>query len=59
MNIPSSPKEEGEEGKETEKGAAEVQKKKAEREKVGYELDNLIGLLVQNDDNTASGLQFC
>ncbi|KAJ5187509.1 hypothetical protein N7449_010503 [Penicillium cf. viridicatum] len=37
--------EEEEEAKETEKGAAEVQKKKAEREKVGYELDNLSRVL--------------
>jgi hypothetical protein len=32
METDEAPKEEGEEGKETEKGAAEVQKKKAERE---------------------------
>ncbi|KAJ5509411.1 hypothetical protein N7527_011554 [Penicillium freii] len=36
---------EEEEAKEAEKGAAEVQKKKAEREKVGYELDNLSRVL--------------
>jgi len=36
---------EEEETKETEKAAAEVQKKKAEREKVGYELDNLSRVL--------------
>ncbi|KAJ5617782.1 hypothetical protein N7537_002896 [Penicillium hordei] len=36
---------EEEEAKETEKGVAEVQKKKAEREKVGYELDNLSRVL--------------
>ncbi|OQE38999.1 hypothetical protein PENCOP_c007G01276 [Penicillium coprophilum] len=36
---------EDEEAKETEKAAAEVQKKKAEREKVGYELDNLSRVL--------------
>ncbi|KAJ9491131.1 hypothetical protein VN97_g2107 [Penicillium thymicola] len=36
---------EEEEAKEAEKGAAEVLKKKAEREKVGYELDNLSRVL--------------
>lgn len=36
---------EEEEAKEAEKGAAEVLKKKAEREKVGYELDNLSRIL--------------
>ncbi|KAJ5610570.1 hypothetical protein N7510_007289 [Penicillium lagena] len=34
-----------EEGKEADKGAGEGQKKKAEREKVGYELDNLSRVL--------------
>ncbi|KAJ5996305.1 hypothetical protein N7499_007380 [Penicillium canescens] len=38
-------KAEGEEGTETEKAASEGQKKKAEREKVGYELDNLSRVL--------------
>ncbi|KAJ5096017.1 hypothetical protein NUU61_005373 [Penicillium alfredii] len=38
-------KPEGEEGKEVEKGAGEGQKKKAEREKVGYELDNMSRVL--------------
>jgi 26S proteasome regulatory subunit N2 len=37
--------EEGDEAKETEKSTAEGQKKKAEREKVGYELDNLSRVL--------------
>ncbi|KAJ5175195.1 26S proteasome regulatory subunit rpn2 [Penicillium canariense] len=36
---------EGEEGKEAEKVTSEGQKKKAEREKVGYELDNLSRVL--------------
>ncbi|CDM26626.1 hypothetical protein DTO013E5_4666 [Penicillium roqueforti] len=45
MDTDDAPKEEGEEGKETEKVAADVQKKKAEREKVGYELDNLSRVL--------------
>lgn len=36
---------EGEEGKEAEKGAGEGQKKKPEREKVGYELDNMSRVL--------------
>ncbi|KAJ5498096.1 26S proteasome regulatory complex non-ATPase subcomplex Rpn2/Psmd1 subunit [Penicillium expansum] len=44
MDTDDLPKED-EEGKEAEKGAAEVQKKKAEREKVGYELDNLSRVL--------------
>ncbi|KAJ5579861.1 uncharacterized protein N7459_005846 [Penicillium hispanicum] len=38
-------KAEGEEGKETEKGAGEGPKKKVEREKVGYELDNMSRVL--------------
>jgi 26S proteasome regulatory subunit N2 len=38
-------KAEGEEGTETEKATSEGQKKKAEREKVGYELDNLSRVL--------------
>ena len=45
MDMDEVPKEEGDEGKETEKSAAEGQKKKAEREKVGYELDNLSRVL--------------
>jgi 26S proteasome regulatory subunit N2 len=45
MDMDDVPKEEGDEVKETEKSAAEVQKKKAEREKVGYELDNLSRVL--------------
>lgn len=40
-----APKAEGEEGKEAEKGAGEGQKKKVEREKVGYELDNMSRVL--------------
>jgi len=36
---------EGEEGKDGEKGAGESQKKKVEREKVGYELDNMSRVL--------------
>jgi 26S proteasome regulatory subunit N2 len=45
METDDAPKEETEEGKDTEKIAAEGQKKKAEREKVGYELDNLSRVL--------------
>ncbi|KAJ5860932.1 uncharacterized protein N7529_008242 [Penicillium soppii] len=45
MDMDDVPKEEGDEVKETEKSAAEIQKKKAEREKVGYELDNLSRVL--------------
>lgn len=40
-----APKPEGEEGKEAEKVAGEGQKKKVEREKVGYELDNMSRVL--------------
>lgn len=39
------PKAEGEEGKEAEKSTGEGQKKKVEREKVGYELDNMSRVL--------------
>lgn len=46
METDEGPKEEeGEEGKETEKGAGEGLKKKVEREKVGYELDNMSRVL--------------
>lgn len=45
METDEAPKAEGEEGKDGEKGAGEGQKKKAEREKVGYELDNMSRVL--------------
>ncbi|KAJ5142823.1 uncharacterized protein N7515_001610 [Penicillium bovifimosum] len=45
METDEAPKEEGEEAKETEKAAAEGLRKKVEREKVGYELDNLSRVL--------------
>lgn len=45
METDDVPKEDGEEAKDAEKAATEGQKKKAEREKVGYELDNLSRVL--------------
>ncbi|CAG8280858.1 unnamed protein product [Penicillium salamii] len=45
METDDAPKEEGEDSKDVEKSATEVQKKKVEREKVGYELDNLSRVL--------------
>ncbi|CAI7630952.1 unnamed protein product [Penicillium pancosmium] len=45
METDEAPKAEGEEGKEGEKGTGEGQKKKLEREKVGYELDNMSRVL--------------
>ncbi|KAJ5222453.1 uncharacterized protein N7469_008693 [Penicillium citrinum] len=45
METDEAPKAEGDEGKEGEKAAGEGQKKKAEREKVGYELDNMSRVL--------------
>ncbi|KAJ5352632.1 hypothetical protein N7452_001606 [Penicillium brevicompactum] len=45
METDDAPKEDGEEAKDAEKLATEGQKKKVEREKVGYELDNLSRVL--------------
>ncbi|KAJ5389615.1 26S proteasome regulatory subunit rpn2 [Penicillium cataractarum] len=45
MDVEEAAAAEGEEAKDAEKIAAEGQKKKAEREKVGYELDNLSRVL--------------
>jgi 26S proteasome regulatory subunit N2 len=45
METDEAPKAEGEESKDGEKAAGEAQKKKVEREKVGYELDNMSRVL--------------
>lgn len=45
METDEAPKAEGEESKEGEKAVGEGQKKKVEREKVGYELDNMSRVL--------------